>query len=43
MVIQNNRNIRILGIAWVVWGVFFLGLAVVAYISVVLGDDPELG
>ncbi len=36
----KNRNIKILGAAWLVPGVIFLALAFVAFLSVVLGDDP---
>ena len=38
---SKNRYIRILGVAWVGWGVLFFALAIVVWISVVLGDDPE--
>ena len=36
----KNRNIKILGAAWLVLGGIFLALALVAFLSVVLGDDP---
>ena len=36
----KNRNIKILGAAWLVMGAVFLALAIIASLSVVLGDDP---
>ena len=36
----KNRNIKILGAAWLVTGAVFLALAIIAFLSVVLGDDP---
>ena len=38
----SNRNIKILGAAWLGLGGIFLALAFVAFLSVVIGDDPEL-
>ena len=37
----SSRNIKILGAAWLVLGGIFLALALVAFLSVVIGDDPE--
>ena len=36
----KNRNIKILGAGWLVLGGIFLALAVMAFLSVVIGDDP---
>ena len=36
-----NRNIKILGAAWLGFGGIFLALAFIAFLSVVIGDDPE--
>ena len=37
----KNRNIKILGAGWLVLGGLFLALALIAFLSVVIGDDPE--
>ncbi len=37
----RNRNIKILGAGWLVFGGIFLALALLAFLSVVIGDDPE--
>ena len=37
----TKTRIKILGAAWLVLGGFFLALALVAFLSVVIGDDPE--
>ena len=36
----NNRKIKILGAGWLVLGGIFLALALLAFLSVVIGDDP---
>ena len=36
----KNRNIKILGAAWLVPGGIFVALAFIAFLSVVLGNDP---
>ncbi|MDA1347919.1 MAG: hypothetical protein O3A47_03510 [Chloroflexi bacterium] len=37
----NNRNIKILGAGWLVLGGIFLAIALVAFLSVVIGNDPD--
>ena len=38
---MTNRKFRFLGAGWVGWGGFFLAIAFLAFLSVVIGDDPE--
>lgn len=37
----TNRKFKILGTAWLALGGIFLALALLAFVSVVLGDDPD--
>ena len=41
MLRNSNRNIKILGAAWLGFGGIFVALAFIAFVSVVIGDDPE--
>ena len=36
----NSRNIKILGAGWLTLGGIFVALAIVAFLSLVIGDDP---
>ena len=36
----TKRNIRLLGVGWLGFGVLLFALAFIAFLSVVLGDDP---